>query len=196
MGLITVRKKHHFRAGSDMVPSLTNGIPWWPYLEKLVGYKGRFSAVVPELHDDVGYCRYAPAARFVEQVRAPMGSVPGKGIARLCAQCLGSHSSKWEWLRLHQRKYSAKSNFPNGKLTYGPRQYKVLLVIEAETIYLETAKALSRYADAGGQIIFIGKSPTKRLAITTMRSIRQTGGCAITALIKSKNVALFPHQKQ
>jgi hypothetical protein len=51
------------------------------------------------------------------------------------------------------------AKFANGKMTYGPRTYKTLIVVEVETMEVGTAKAISAYAAAGGKVVFVGKQP-------------------------------------
>ncbi|WP_316786459.1 glycosyl hydrolase [Pedobacter frigiditerrae] len=52
------------------------------------------------------------------------------------------------------------SKSANGKLTYGPRIYKTLIVVELETMHPDTAKSISNYIASGGKVIFIGKQPS------------------------------------
>jgi hypothetical protein len=53
------------------------------------------------------------------------------------------------------------SKSAHGKLTYGSRTYKTLIVVEVETMHPDTAKAISNYITSGGKVIFIGKQPSR-----------------------------------
>jgi hypothetical protein len=74
------------------------------------------------------------------------------------------------WEAVHQNgggcdyideKVLQNSRFSNGKLYYGPRSYKVLLLLEVETIEPQTAKALQKFVENGGLVLFIEREPHK-----------------------------------
>ncbi|MBS1567771.1 MAG: hypothetical protein JST39_25530, partial [Bacteroidetes bacterium] len=72
------------------------------------------------------------------------------------------------------------------------REYKALIVIEVETMHPATAKALQRYAEAGGRIIFIEKYPHKAPGYFQHEGPDQQVKESMAAITKLKNVALHP----
>ena len=49
----------------------------------------------------------------------------------------------------------------NGRLSFGPRSYKWLILMEVESMSPETAAKLEKFAASGGRILCIGKKPHK-----------------------------------
>ncbi len=84
-----------------------------------------------------------------------------------------------------------KSTFANGSLNFGPRTYNTLLVVECETIQPETAKAFKRFADVGGQIVFIGKTPHQAPGFYDHAG-RDSQVDQIIKSINTKNVVQYP----
>lgn len=166
--------------------------PWWPYLEKWISYKSRLSTVFQNgvMMSDIAVMH--PLPDLWSQYAAQWDPFPERALPDYVHNV---------WEAIHQcgsgcdyisENILQKATFSNGKLTYGPRQYKVLLVIEAETIYPETAKALSRYAAAGGQIVFVGTAPHKAPGYHNHKKHDMQVRSTIAALKKNKSVALFP----
>jgi len=164
---------------------------WWPYLKEWVGYKGRLSALFQNatLQSDIAVMH--PLADLWSKYSAPWDPAPERTYPEYMHNV---------WEAIHQNGSGCdyvtenilqNATFPNGKLTYGPRQYKTLLIVEAETLHLETARAIKRYADAGGQIIYIGKSPYKAPGFFNHAELDKQVDDIIKS-INSKNVTLFP----
>jgi len=74
------------------------------------------------------------------------------------------------WEAIHQNgsgcdyvseKLLAESKAEAGRLEVKGRRYDALIVMEAQTVEPATAKALERYAEAGGKIIFIRHAPSQ-----------------------------------
>jgi hypothetical protein len=166
--------------------------PWWPYLEKWVSYKSRLSAVFQNgvLMSDIAVMH--PLPDLWSQYAAQWDPFPERALPDYVHNV---------WEAIHQcgsgcdyisENILQKAAFLNGKLSYGPRQYKILLIIEAETIYPETARALSRFAEAGGQIVFIGKTPYKAPGHYNHEEFDLQVSNTIAGLKKNKGVALYP----
>ncbi|MES2277484.1 MAG: glycosyl hydrolase [Bacteroidota bacterium] len=165
--------------------------PWWPYLKEWVGYKGRLSTVFQNgtMMSDIAVMH--PLPDLWSKYSAPWDPFPERAYPEYMHNV---------WEAIHQNGSGCdyvsesilqKATFPNGKLTYGPRQYKALLIVEAETLHVDTAKAIKRYADAGGQIIYIGKSPYKAPGLYNHAVLDKQVDDTIKS-IKSKNVSLYP----
>jgi hypothetical protein len=165
--------------------------PWWPYLKEFVGYKGRLSALFQNATMQSDIAVLHPLADLWSKYSAPWDPFPERAYPDYMHNV---------WEAIHQNgsgcdyiseSIMQKATFPNGKLSYGPRQYKALLIIEAETLQVNTAKALKRYADAGGQIIYIGKLPYKAPGLNNHKALDKQVADVIKS-ISSKNVALYP----
>lgn len=165
--------------------------PWWPYLKQWVGYKGRLSAVFQNgiLVSDVAVMH--PLPDLWSKYAAQWDPFPERALPAYVHNI---------WEAIHQNGSGCdyvsesilqKATFPNGKLTYGPRQYQVLLIVEAETIHPDTAAAIKRFADAGGRIIFIDKYPHKAPGYNNHIALDKQVSDIIKG-IKSKNVAIHP----
>ena len=165
--------------------------PWWPYLKQWVGYKGRLSAVFQNgtLVSDVAVMH--PLPDLWSKYAAQWDPFPERALPEYVHNI---------WEAIHQNGSGCdyvsesilqKATFPDGKLAYGPRQYKVLLIVEAQTIHPDTAQAIKRFADAGGQIIFIGKYPDKAPGYHNHVVLDKQVNDIIKG-IKSKNVGMYP----
>lgn len=166
--------------------------PWWPYLHQWVSYKARLSAIF--------------------QNGTPMADV---AVMHPLADLWSKHSAPWDpfpevaypdyihniWEAIHQNgggcdyvteKIIQNANFTGAKFNYGPRQYKALLVISAETIQPATALALKRYADAGGLLIFVDKLPFKAPGYTGHAGRDRQVDEVIKTIKNKSNVALYP----
>jgi hypothetical protein len=165
--------------------------PWWSYLKQWVGYKGRLSAVFQNgtLVSDVAVMH--PLPDLWSKYAAQWDPFPERALPEYVHNI---------WEAIHQNGSGCdyvsesilqKATFPNGKLAYGPRQYKVLLIVEAETIHPDTAQAIKRFADAGGQIIFIGKYPYKAPGYNNHVVLDKQVNDIIKG-IKSKSVVMHP----
>lgn len=135
--------------------------PLYPFFKLWITYKSRLSAIFQqsELCSDIAVMH--PLPDLWSKYGAQWDPFPER------AYPVYVHNI---WEAIHQNgggcdyvsEYIMQnSKFPNGKLTYGPRTYKLLIVIEAESLHPDTAKAISRYAEAGGLVIFVGKKPCK-----------------------------------
>ncbi|MDB5002065.1 MAG: family 2 glycoside hydrolase [Mucilaginibacter sp.] len=165
--------------------------PWWPYLKEFVSYKGRLSGLFQnaEMQSDIAVMH--PLPDLWSKFSAPWDPFPEKSYPEYMHNI---------WEAIHQNgsgcdyiseSIMQKATFPNGKLTYGPRQYKTLIVVEADTLHLDTVKAFKRYADAGGQIIFIARRPSKAPGFYNYADLdRQIA--AVMNSINSKNVSVYP----
>jgi hypothetical protein len=165
--------------------------PWWPYLKEWVGYKGRLSAVFQTgtLVADVAVMH--PLPDLWSKYGAPWDPFPEVAYPDYIHnvwEAIQQNGSNCDFI---SENVMQKATFPNGKLTYGPRQYKALIVVEADTLHLETVKAFKRFTDAGGRIIFIARSPSKSPGFNNHADLDKQVADTIKSL-KSSNVAVHP----
>lgn len=135
--------------------------PWWPYLNSWVSYKARLSAVFQNgtLVSDIAVMH--PLPDLWSKYAVQWDPFPERALPDYVHNVWEAIHQNGDGCDYVSESILQKATFPGGKLTYGTRQYKILLIIEAETIHPDTAKALKRYADAGGRIVFVGKYPYK-----------------------------------
>ena len=105
----------------------------------------------------------------------------------------------WEnflWAALHQNGYCVdyvnenilhNAVMSNGKMTYGPQTYDILVINRIDAVEPETAAAIQRFAQAGGKIIFVDHVPAYAPGLTDAR-IRSSK----TAEIMSQILQQYP----
>lgn len=134
---------------------------WWPYLKTWIDYKARLSTMfqAAEMQSDTAIM--FPLADMWSEVGLQYQQWP-----KIVYPEYGNNV----WEAIHQNgggcdyiteNILEKASFKNGKLHYGPRSYKILMMLEIESVSPETTEALIKFAKAGGCIIFIGKEPIK-----------------------------------
>jgi hypothetical protein len=107
------------------------------------------------------------------------------------------------WEAIHQNGHGCdyvseqvlqNARFADGKLTYGPRTYKILMVIEVESMHPDTATAISNYVAAGGKVLFIGKQPVKAPGLKNHAAMDQQVADTINATRQKypANALLYP----
>ncbi|HEY4291137.1 MAG TPA: glycosyl hydrolase [Puia sp.] len=165
---------------------------WWPYLHQWIAYKARLSAVFQNGDMVADIAVMAPLADLWGKYTAQWDPFPERAYPEYLYNV---------WEAIHQNgsgcdyvteRILQHASFREGKLRYGPREYKALIVVEVETMHPATAKALQRYAEAGGRIIFIekypGKAPGYHQHETGDRKVKES----IAAIMHRKNVTLYP----
>lgn len=135
--------------------------PWWPYVGQWISYKARLSAVFQAgtLISDVAL--FHPLADLWSKYGVQRDPWPDQSFPEYMHNI---------WQAIHQcgngcdyisDRILQRSDFSGGKINFNDRSYSLLLVVETETMHEDTAKALKKYTDAGGRLIFVGKKPSK-----------------------------------
>jgi hypothetical protein len=134
---------------------------WWPYLRTWIDYKARLSQVFQSAEMQADIAIMFPAADMWSKVGLQYQQYP---------QVVRPEYANNVWEAIHQNGGGCdyinehilmQSKFSSGRLHYGPRSYKTLMMLEMESIAPETTAALKKFAAAGGRVIFIGKDPVK-----------------------------------
>ena len=77
-----------------------------------------------------------------------------------------------------------RSTAEGGRLRFGPREWRGLLVLDAQSIEPETARAIERFARAGGAVVFVGRAPDRSPGLFEAeerdRAVRQAIGTALS----------------
>jgi len=168
--------------------------PWWSYLPKFTKYKSRVYSLFQnsEMFADVAVMHAIPDlwSKFgIPWDPAPEVSHPW--YAHMVWEAIHQNGNACDYL---SEKVLQHSEFLNGNILYGPRKYKILLLIEMESMQPETAKALLKYAKSGGRIICIGKEP-KQSAGLNKHEERDAQVAETIRQIKQNNkesIQLFP----
>lgn len=167
---------------------------WWPYLKTWVDYKARLSQVFQQADMQSDIVVMFPLADMWSKFGLQYQQWP---------QLVYPEYATNIWEAIHQNgsgcdyideEVLQHSTFSDGKLHYGPRSYKTLLMPEVESIAPETVRALKQFAATGGTILFIGKEPVKSHGMLNHAAKDEQVHTAIQSLKKvyPKNISLFP----
>lgn len=132
---------------------------WWPYFRLWADYKARISFLLQQA---------VPQANVA--ILQPLNDLwLKKGLQRDPFPRQFYPEYQYEiWKAIHQNgggcdyvseKIIKQASFKDGNMLFNNREYDTLLLPEVETLEPETANSLTRFAKAGGKIVFIGKSP-------------------------------------
>ncbi|NGM61218.1 hypothetical protein G5B30_04710 [Sphingobacterium sp. SGG-5] len=134
---------------------------WWPYLKNWIDYKARLSAVfqASDMQSDIAIM--FPFADMWSDVGLQYQQVPQivyPAYANNIWEAIHQNGNGCDYISENILK---KCSFSAGRLHYNGRDYKTLLMAELESIDPETPELLRKFAAVGGQVIFIGKEPSK-----------------------------------
>lgn len=168
--------------------------PWWPYLTQFTSYKARLYSLFQnsEMFADVAVMHATPD--LWSKFGAPWDPNP-------------EVSHPWYtfmvWEAIHQNgngcdyiseKVLHESKFSKGEICFGNRKYKILILIGVETISVETAKAMLKYAKSGGKIICIEKEPKQSAGLFNHEVLDMQVSATIGEIKQNhgENFFLFP----
>lgn len=170
--------------------------PWWPYLNQWISYKSRLSAVFQRatLMSDIAL--FHPLADLWSKHGIQRDPWPDLAYPEYIHNI---------WQAIHQcgngcdyisDQILQKADFADGKIKFNDRSYSLLLVVETETMHEDTAKALKKFADAGGRLVFVGKKPSAAPGYRhyTQRSAEVKD--IVSEVEKGKNVKHYPVPKK
>lgn len=171
---------------------------WWPYLKTWIDYKARLSAVFQNSEMQSNIAIMFPFSDMLSEVGQQYQQVP---------QMVYPSYANNLWEAIHQNGSGCdyinegileKCSLSNGSLHYGTRSYKTLLMVEMESIASETTSLLKKFLIAGGQVIFIGKEPTKSVGKQNAKERDLKIRTEIQSLKKdfSSNISLYPAPKE
>jgi hypothetical protein len=132
---------------------------WWPYFKLWSAYKARISYLLREgvMQADIAIMHPLAdlASRYGFQ-RDPFPQVTYPSYVHRV------------WEAVHQTGYGCdyitenilqKAHASGGRLIFDRRNYGTIILIEVESMDPATARALKAFADSGGKIIFVSKTP-------------------------------------
>jgi len=135
--------------------------PWWPYVRRFTDYKARLSALLQHSDPRADVAILHPFADLWMQ----------HGMQREPFPVLHMPPYQYQlWEAIHQQgsgcdyideKLLAESKSVDGQLVVRGRKYSTLILMECRTVEPETARALERFANSGGRIVFIRYAPSR-----------------------------------
>ncbi|WP_153800385.1 glycosyl hydrolase [Foetidibacter luteolus] len=132
---------------------------WWPYFRLWADYKSRISCVLQNSVMQADIAVLHPLADLASRhgfQRDPFPQVTYPPYVHLVWEAIHQNGHGCDYTSEH---ILQQSTISNGKLQYNSRSYHTLILIEVETLEPATAEKLKQFADAGGKIIFIAKTP-------------------------------------
>lgn len=131
----------------------------WPYYRLWFDYKARLSAVLQNSVPQSDIAILPPLEDMWSKLGQQRDPFPQKTYP------FYAHDL---WENLHQNgngcdyvseRVIQQAAVKGGKLTFGPRSYKTLMLMEIESLEPETATMIETFVSKGGRVICIGKTP-------------------------------------
>ncbi len=132
---------------------------WWPYFKLWSTYKARMSSVFQNSVMQADIAVLHPLADLASKYgfqRDPFPNVSYPKYVHKVWEAIHQNGNGCDYI---SEKVLQQSNIGNGSINFSSRSYKTLILIEVETVMPETARAIKQFADAGGKVIFIAKTP-------------------------------------
>ncbi len=132
---------------------------WWPYFRLWSDYKSRMSSVFQNSVMQADIAVLHPLADLASKSgfqRDPFPRVSYPLYVHHVWEAIHQNGNGCDYVSEH---ILQQSIINKGKINFNTRSYHTLILIEVETMQPETAKAIKKFADAGGKVIFIGKAP-------------------------------------
>ena len=134
---------------------------WWPYLRKWIDYKARLSELFQQAEPQADIAVLFPwadmwATHGVQYQQWPQFVRPA--YAFNVWEAIHQNGNNCDYI---DEEVVQKASFSDGKLNYGSRSYKVLMLLKVETIAPATAVALQKFVQNGGTVFFVEADPFK-----------------------------------
>lgn len=133
----------------------------WPYFPAWFEYKARLSTVLRNAEMQTDIALLQPLADTWTYLAPQFEPSPGKWrpfYVNTIWEAIHQNGGGCDYLT---ESILCDAAFADGRINYGTRSYKALLLLEVKTIRPETLEAIGRYAAAGGKVFFIGSCPSK-----------------------------------
>lgn len=133
--------------------------PWFPYLRLWSDYAARLSAVFQECQAVSQVAIIGPTAdRWSESGLDRNPFLTDPWYLHSLWQAMNHHGYCSDYLN---PRIFAEASYQDGRIHYGPMSYQAVIICDMESAFPEFMDALTAYAEAGGKIIFVGKTPVK-----------------------------------
>lgn len=171
---------------------------WWPYFRKWADYKARISYLLQNTTPQANVAILQPLTDLWLKMGPQRDPFPQKWYPEY-------QNNLWE--AIHQNGGACdyvsesiikKATFKNGQMMYNDCSFNTLLLPEIETLDVETIKCLAAFADAGGKIVFIEKTPSTSPSSKNMNEENAKVNKMIGELLNHTdgNVVEFPSPKR
>jgi len=145
---------------------LNERTPWWPQFHHFSDYAARIGTV---MRASVAQAKIAVLAPRAEELQLygllyqPFPEVhhPAYQYRMVEAIHKNGHGADFVSERILQN-----ARYEKGQLHYGPRAYDLLVVQDVAAMEPATAAALQKFAEAGGQLVFVGATPSRYSGLT------------------------------
>jgi hypothetical protein len=134
---------------------------WWPYISKWTNYNARLSYIFQQSQADKSIAIVGPTADL-------WGN---NGLGRGGFHMIPGYLYKM-WEPISQLGYSCEyinqnvlknATVENGTISYGPMNYRLLVLTAIRSMHPETAKAVEKHVKSGGQVIILDSVPSQSL---------------------------------
>lgn len=135
--------------------------PLWRFFPEWISYKARLSTVLRNSDMQTDIALMQPLVDMWTYLAPQFEPSPGKWrpfYVNTLWEAVHQNGGGCDYLT---ESILQRSTFADGRIEYGDRSYKALLLLEVETISPETLAAIGRYAAAGGKVFFVGSTPSK-----------------------------------
>ncbi len=138
---------------------------WWPYLHYWLDYKARISAVLQNSVPQADIAILPPLE--------DMWSVQGQMRDPFPEETYPFYAHDL-WENLHQNgngcdyisdNVIAQASVKKGVLTFGPRSYKTLMLMEVESLSPAAARIVKKFVETGGKVVCIGQVAYKSFGL-------------------------------
>lgn len=132
---------------------------WWPYFRLWTDYKARISCLFQNSVMQADVAVFHPLADLASKYgfqRDPFPRIAYPSYVHQVWEAIHQNGNGCDYITEH---ILQQSSVAKGSFTFNKRSYHTLILIEAETIQPGTAEFLKKFADAGGKIIFVAKTP-------------------------------------
>ncbi len=170
--------------------------PWWPAFREWMDYQARLCAVLQNSQPVAEVAILGPTADVWGQHgldRGPFIATPA--YLHELWQAFSAHGTTADYLG---EGLLAEAIAADGELHLGPMRYRLLLVVESQTLAPATARALEKFAHAGGRIAFLGRVPDRASGVGAHRDREVREPLAALVRDRTERVAVVaaPRAKQ
>lgn len=159
--------------------------PWWPYVRRWMDYRARLSSVFQSCDPRANVAILHPFADLWMKHGLQRDPFPVVKLPPYQFQLWEAAHQSGSGCDYVSEKLLGESQSESGQLDVRGRRYDALVVMEAKTVEPATARALERFADAGGKIVFIGQAPSRSPRFLDSRRNDQLVRAASERILKS-----------
>lgn len=140
---------------------LNERVPWWPAFRRFADYAARLGSVLRATKPEAQVAVLAPRAdewsRFGMLYQPfPETHFPWYQYALASALAHAGYGSDFVSERVLQ-----DARIVEGRLTYGPQSYELIVVEHATSLEPDTAEVLVNFVARGGRVLFVGQPPVE-----------------------------------